>query len=63
MVFSSHFGIVGLLGSEIKSSLLDISESSNSFVSSLTFNDSGDEEDSPTSTAVKALLGTKHSFQ
>ena len=31
----------------------DISESANSFVSSLTFNGSGGEEESPTSTATK----------
>ena len=53
MVFAAHFGLVGLLGSAIKSSLSDISESANSFVSSLTFNGSGGEEDSPTSIAAK----------
>ena len=63
MVFTAHFGLVGMSGSEIKSSLLDISESSNSFVSSLTFNGSGGEEESPTSTAAKGLLGTEHPFQ
>ena len=53
MVFAAHFGLVGMLGSEIKSLLLDISESSDPFVSSLTFNGSGGEEDSPTSTTAR----------
>ena len=53
MGFYAHFGLVGQLGSEIKSSLSDISESENSFTSSLTFSGSGGEEDSPTSTAAK----------
>ena len=47
------FGLVGLLGSAIKSSLSDISESVNSLISSLTFSGSGGEEDSPTSTTTK----------
>ena len=63
MVLVSHFGLVGLLGYEIKSSLSNISESSNSFFSSLTFNGSGGEEDSPTSTVAKGPFGTEHSFQ
>ena len=53
MVFATHFGLVGLLGYAIKSSLSDISESENSLVSPLTINGSGGEEDSPTSTATK----------
>ena len=53
MVFSAHFGFVLLLVSAIKSSLLDISESANSLVSTLTINGSGGEEDSPTSTTTK----------
>ena len=35
MVFASHFGLVGLSISEIKSSLSDISESANSFVNQI----------------------------
>ena len=53
MVFAAHFGLVGLLGSAIKSSLSDISESANSLVSPLKINGSGGEEDSLTSTATK----------
>ena len=53
MVFSYHFGLVGMLGYAIKSSLSDISESANLFVSPLTFNGSSGEEDSPTSTVAK----------
>ena len=53
MVFDAHFVLIGLSGYAIKSSLLNISESANSFVSSLTFNGSGGEEDSPTSTTAK----------
>ena len=53
MFFAAHFGLVGLLGSAIKSSLLDILDSENSTISSLTFNGSGGEEDSPTSTVAK----------
>ena len=53
MVFATHFGIAGLLGSETKLSLSDISESENSLVSSLTINHCGGEEDSPTSTPTK----------
>ena len=52
MVFVSHFGIVGLLGYEIKSSLSEIPESENSLVSSITINGCGGEEDSLTSTAA-----------
>ena len=48
MVLAANFGIVGLLGYEIKSSLSEISESKKSLVSSLTINGYGDEEDSPT---------------
>ena len=47
MVFAAHFGLVGLLG------YTNISESENSFVSSLTFNGPGGEEDFPTSTGAK----------
>ena len=46
MVFYAHFGLVGLSIYAIKSSLSYISESANSFVSPLTFNGSGGEEDS-----------------
>ena len=53
MVFGADFGLVGLLGSAIKSSLSDISESAYSLVSPLTINGSGGEEDSPTSTVAK----------
>ena len=53
MVFDAHFSLLGLSGYAIKSSLSDISESTNSFVSPLTFNGSGGEEDSPTSTTAK----------
>ena len=53
MVFYSHFGLVGMSISTIKSSLSDISESANSFVSSLTFNGYGGEEDFPTANASK----------
>ena len=53
MVFATNFGLVGISGSVIKSSLPDISESTNSLVSPLTINGSGGEEDSPTSTATK----------
>ena len=53
MVLSSHFGLVGMLGYEINSSLWDISESENSLVSLLTINGCGGEEDSPTSTVAK----------
>ena len=63
MVFAAHFGLVGLLGSVIKSSLSDILESESSLVSPLAINGSGGVEDSPTSTATKALLGTEHFFQ
>ena len=53
MVLAAHFGLVGMLGYTIKSSLSDISESTNSLVSSLTFSGCGDEEDSPTSVVAK----------
>ena len=53
MVFAAYFVLVGLSVSTIKLSLSNISESSNSFVSSLTFNGYGGEEDSPTSTVAK----------
>ena len=53
MVFYSHFFLLGMLGYAIKSSLLDISESENSLVYSLTINGSGGEEDSPTSIVAK----------
>ena len=47
MVFAAQFGIVGLSGYAIKSSLSDTSESTNSLASSLTFSGGGDEEDFP----------------
>ena len=53
MVLDTHFFLVGISIYSIKSSLSDISESANSFVSSLTFNGYGGEEDSPTSNAGK----------
>ena len=53
MVFDTHFGLIGLSIYAIKSSLSDISESANSFVSSLTFNGYGGEEDFPTANAGK----------
>ena len=53
MVLDAHFGLVGMLGSEIKSSLLDILELAKSLVYSLTISGYGGEDDSPTSTAAK----------
>ena len=46
MVFDSHFVLVGILGSAIKSSLSYILESSNPLVSSITINGSSDEDSS-----------------
>ena len=53
MFFASHFGLVEVLGSAIKTSLSEISESVNSLVSSLAINGCGDEEDLPTSIVAK----------
>ena len=53
MVSIDHFCLVEMLGSAIKSSLSDMSESTNSLFSSLTINGSGGEEESPTSTIAK----------